>query len=271
MLAVLITCHNRREKTTACLEALFRSDRPRDLTLEVHLVDDGSTDGTGEAVRAQFPQVRVHQGDGNLYWAGGMRRAWSEAAKIGYGHYLWLNDDTLIKPHALVELLNASSQLQYQAIIVGTTSALSGFSTLTYGGRTDNGEFLRPNGSLQPCRYFNGNCVLVPAAVFQKLGNLAPYYRHSFGDFDYGYRAQRAGVGQFVAPSILGSCDAHKSLPKWLDPAAPLRKRLRAFYSPLGCHPLELFHLDLVRSNLLVGIAHIFSTHLRVLFPRVWK
>lgn len=269
--AVVLTCHNRKAKTLVCLDALFGCALPENVVLQVHLVDDGSIDGTGEAVRARFPQVHVHPGDGHLFWAGGMRRAWEEAARIGYDYYLWLNDDTILEPHALNEMLVSSAQMEDRAIIVGSTVAPTDPQKLTYGGRTKAGALLSPNGALQPCAFFNGNIVLIPDFVFRRLGNIDPYYRHSFGDFDYGYRALRAGVGQYVAPTVSGVCEAHTSRPKWCNPKVGIVARLCAFYSPLGCHPLEVFHLDRVRSNALVGGFHIVTTHLRVLFPWLWR
>lgn len=78
-IAVLLTCHNRREKTLSCLQSLFGATMPEGYKTEVFLVDDGSTDGTGEAVEKCFPQVTVIQGDGNLYWNKGMNLAWKNA------------------------------------------------------------------------------------------------------------------------------------------------------------------------------------------------
>src|SRR5215203_4845952 len=103
--AALITCHNRREKTLLCLSALFDQDMLSKTTLEVYLVDDGSTDGTAEAVQAAYPEVKVWRGDGSLFWNGGMRLAFAEAMKVGYDYYLWLNDDTLLDDHAISSLL----------------------------------------------------------------------------------------------------------------------------------------------------------------------
>ena len=106
-LAVLITCYNRRQSTLSCLEALYNQS-VEDVKLDVYLVDDGCTDGTGEAVRSRFPEVRVVAGDGNLYWCGGMRVAFSEAMKGDYDYYFWLNDDTVLLPGALQGLLETA-------------------------------------------------------------------------------------------------------------------------------------------------------------------
>ena len=73
-IAVLMTCHNRKESTLRCLRGL-----PSDL--DVFLVDDASTDGTSDAVREvsraeRDGRVEVREGNGSLYWAWGMALAW---------------------------------------------------------------------------------------------------------------------------------------------------------------------------------------------------
>jgi len=49
--AVLLTCYNRKAQTIACLGSLFEATIPEDLHLDIYLTDDGSTDGTGDAVK----------------------------------------------------------------------------------------------------------------------------------------------------------------------------------------------------------------------------
>ena len=57
-IAVLMTCYNRHQSTLSCLEALYNQSVD-DVKLDVYLVDAGCTDGTGEAVRGRFPEVKV--------------------------------------------------------------------------------------------------------------------------------------------------------------------------------------------------------------------
>src|SRR5688500_4668302 len=100
-IAVLMTCHNRKALTLACLEMLRR--QPLFAAENLFLVDDGSSDGTGDAVRQAFPTANVVQGDGSLFWNGGMRLAWDRAKAAGrdFDFYLWLNDDVKLSPDAL--------------------------------------------------------------------------------------------------------------------------------------------------------------------------
>ena len=70
-IAVLITCHNRKDTTLSCLGRLFSIRKD----IDVYCVDDNSTDGTADAIRENFPQVNLIRGDGNLFWCRGMRKA----------------------------------------------------------------------------------------------------------------------------------------------------------------------------------------------------
>ena len=107
-IAVLLTCHNRKKKTLQCLNALnIQEGLEVDYNIEVFLVDDGSFDGTAEAIVACFPNVHIIQGNGNLYWNQGMRLAWDTAAKTkDYDFYLWLNDDTILDKDAIINLID---------------------------------------------------------------------------------------------------------------------------------------------------------------------
>jgi GT2 family glycosyltransferase len=196
--AVLIAAHNRRETTIRCLEALYTASSGH-YDLDVYLVDDGSGDGTSQAVRAQFPQVRLLHGDGQLYWNGAMLLAWSTALAAGPDLYLWLNDDTVLRPAALGELIAlyaSEASCNRKTIIVGRTVSRHGETT--YGGYVratglSRLRFRRLTKSESVCDTFNGNCVLIPSVATEDIGLISSRYRHAFGDNDYGLRARRAG------------------------------------------------------------------------------
>ena len=173
--AILLTVHNRRETTLRCLENCWhqidagKNEGKYDYT--VYLVDDGSTDGTSEAVQSMFPQTVLIKGDGNLFWNRGMRLAWDRAAAEDYDFYLWLNDDTLMNEGALASLMENSEFLRHKAIVVGTTANAAG--EITYGGRNRARKLMTPDPVIPiPCHLFNGNLVLVPKSVYASLGNL---------------------------------------------------------------------------------------------------
>ena len=63
-IAILMTCYNRKEKTMASLAGIFKQKILENIQLQVYLVDDGSADGTSEAVAQTYPQVKIIPGDG---------------------------------------------------------------------------------------------------------------------------------------------------------------------------------------------------------------
>ncbi len=248
--AVLITCHNRKPKTLACLDALFNQVIPSDLAIDVYLVDDGSTDGTTEAVQQTYPQVKILPGDGTLYWNRGMHKAFAEALQYDYDYYLWLNDDTLLYPEALSCLWQTSHNLAKQghdqAIIVGSTRHPD-TGKLTYGGVVRSTwwhpfkyRLVEPTTEPQLAETLNGNCVLIPRVVVQILGNLDPTFSHSIGDTDYGLRSQRQGCSVWVAPGYAGKCQTNPPQGHpWHDPKFTLKQRWQAVTDKKGLPPRE--------------------------------
>ena len=71
-IAVLMTVHNRKHETLACLKSLFQAKIPENYSIEVFLTNDGCTDGTPEEIRLLYPSVHILNGSGELYWNRGM-------------------------------------------------------------------------------------------------------------------------------------------------------------------------------------------------------
>lgn len=219
-IAAVLTVYNRKELTLECLQALDAQAEPADARIDVFVTDDASTDGTGEAIARQFPDVHLLTGDGSLFWNGGMRKAFAAAQAYDYDYYLWLNDDTELDHGAITRLLATHEELSSgrdePVIVVGTTRDPK-TGALTYGGAMRK-------SALQPMKFsvaephehrprqvdtMNGNCVLIPRSVVHRLGNIAPEYVQKMGDYDYGFRARLAGCSVWAAPGTIGTCASH--------------------------------------------------------------
>ena len=267
-IAVLLACHNRKDKTISCLRSLRAQslpgwnpaeerevsqskavDReshpppgalPHFYTLQIFLVDDGSTDGTAEAVRCVWPDATIIKGNGKLFWCGGMRVAWEVAAKTDPDYYLLLNDDTIIESDALSELLARAPSPSTETIAVAPI-ADPDTGTVVFGGhRGHDANPLKPEGFPLACDTMNANCTLVPQLVFGKIGMFHRAYTHAMGDFDYGFTASRLGVKILQAGHVLGTSKPNPEVRTWRDKSLTRRERFRLLWcSPKGLPFLE--------------------------------
>lgn len=269
--AILMTCHNRRDLTVCCLKSLFDQHRLEQFDIEVFCVDDGSSDGTSDALKLLFPSVRVVAGSGDLYWCGGMRLAWQEALKETFDYFVWLNDDVVLMPNALSDLFS-SYRLVRETHGAKILVCGSMYDPLTmkrsYGGAIIESGLVIPGCTPVEVDYFAGNLVLVPNEVVKIIGILDSKFTHGIGDYDYALRARKNGIRIFTATNYQGTCRANIGV-AWHDPEKTLAERWAILHSPKGPHPLEclLFRL---RYKPLKAPFTFARMYLRVLFPKIF-
>lgn len=243
-IAVLLTCFNRRQKTIDCIDAVLAQSARRSAVIDFYITDDGSVDGTSEALTARYPKIRLIKGNGSLYWNGGMRLAWAEARKKPYDFFLWLNDDTFLYPDTLQRMLDTHATCMHDTgkagIVVGSTHDETGQTS--YGGELQKSRLrpltlikVEPTEQVQRCDTFNGNCVLVSRQAAEALGNLDAGFVHAMGDTDYGLRAKQAGIPMWVMPYYAGRCVNDNGLSgSFSDRSLPVAERLKKIMSPKG-------------------------------------
>jgi GT2 family glycosyltransferase len=105
---VVVLSWNGREDTLACVDSLARSRGPR---LHVVVVDNGSSDGTVAAVRAGHPGVTVIENGTNLGFAEGNNVGLRAARETGADYVLLLNNDTIVAPDSIAQLVAAGERL----------------------------------------------------------------------------------------------------------------------------------------------------------------
>jgi GT2 family glycosyltransferase len=242
-LVVLMCAFNRRPTTLRALQSLHKQAVDEDVRAAVVLLDDGSTDGTGDAIAGAFPAVSVIRGDGHAFWARGMEVAQEHAlATVRPDYLLWLNDDVVLEPDALGILLQTAHSFGNEAVVVGpVTDADSG--SLTYSGYVRVGSrptqlrHVSPSGRPQRVDTFNGNVVLVPRRVYECVGAIDGGYAHSYGDTDYGYRVASADLLAVLAPRRVGCCARNDVRETWRDSQLNVRLRIAHLISPKGVPP----------------------------------
>jgi GT2 family glycosyltransferase len=243
-LAVLMTCHNRCEKTLLCLRLLKEQKNIKINKLDIFLVDDGSTDNTKEEVLKNFPDVKIIEGSGNLFWNRGMHLAFNTSLKFEYQFYLWLNDDTFLYPNGLYDAFSAYISLPEEkkfSVIVGSTFD-SEKKKISYGGYRRNSlwnpfkyEIVEPDSQLvTECDTMCGNFVLIPQITVEHTGIINPSFRHRWGDVDYGLRVKKAGGKILIIPGYVGECGFNSLSNQWENRSLSIKERLSSINSIKG-------------------------------------
>lgn len=109
-LAIIIVSWNTRTMTLGCLQSVYADAANTDAKVQVVVVDNGSTDGTQDAIREAFPQVTLIEPGENLGFARGNNAALHALGfprpGDAFDYVLLLNPDTVVKPGALQALMD---------------------------------------------------------------------------------------------------------------------------------------------------------------------
>ena len=168
---VLITNWNGMDVLRACLRSV--REQTRDIACEVIVVDDASTDGSAEAVRAEFPWVRLIVRTVN----GGFVRANNEGARAARGHYiLLLNSDTELLNNAVKILSGYLDAHDGVGVCGGWLKSPDGSSQVSYGSAPSLSQ------ALADALFLND---FFPSAGFPNRGVAPPPARGTAGPVDY--------------------------------------------------------------------------------------
>jgi glycosyltransferase involved in cell wall biosynthesis len=229
---ILIPVHNRCTTTVDVLRLLESDDVFAWATVLV--IDDGSTDGTSDAIRRGFPAVELLHGDGNWWWGGAIRRGMEWALERGAERIFWLNDDCRPPAGGMKALRDA----------IATEGGVAWIDARTPAGWT-YGAHRRTAWGVRRCtpaeeragktETFNGNCVGLPRSWIERVG--LPHDRdfpHSAADFDYGLRLHAAGARLRAVSGITADSaePARAAAEAWLASERPMREIWRDFSSP---------------------------------------
>ncbi len=197
--------HNRRGSTLAILDMLDRqrAQETEAFSLDLLVIDDGSTDGTAEAVQSRHPDATLLRGDGSLWWGGAMNLGFDYALKGGYDFVYLLNDDITLRDDTLPELHRAAKAnpdaacgsflLNADGTLLGAQYFLSPFLR-----KLQNPLKGRAYASIQQelleCGTLPTQSVLIPMGVLrQGLRVDTDSFPHSYSDLDFFDSVRRAG------------------------------------------------------------------------------
>ena len=204
----LVLAMNHLRMTRECLTSVLALDPPADRVL---LVDNGSTDGTAEAVRAEFPEVEVLRLPTNRYFAGGVNEGIRRALEGGAGSVLLLNNDVVLERGALETMVRALEQDPRRAaispriyyyeppdVIWFAGGQVGRLGLVRHRGVNVKDEKFRDRAGVTD--YVSGAAALLSREALESVGLLDPEYVMYVEDVDWSARARARGLVLWYEP-----------------------------------------------------------------------
>lgn len=198
--AVVLT-YNGLEDTRKCLRSLEPIE-----DLHTLVVDNGSEDGTADAVRAEFPWCELLRLESNIGPSAGNNRGITHALAAGAEWVLLLNNDTTVRPQLVARLLEAAAAHPWFGIIGAIVNYMDEPEIVMVDGCTFNdvncaGFFQRMPVPLQTTtppsvtevEIVNGCCMMVAATVFRRIGMFDEQFFIYHDETDFCLRARAGG------------------------------------------------------------------------------
>ncbi len=200
---------NRRDDTLACLASLAESTYANH---RIIVLDNASTDGSAVAIAAAYPDVQIIPLTANLGYAGNNNVGIVEAVAQGAEWVFVLNEDTILAPDCLAEMVRVGESDPHTGIVgpmvyhhnepeviqsAGGALGPHWESRHIAQNEPDNGQFAQPRA----VDWISGCAILVRTAVIEQIGPLDERFFYYWEETEWCLRAGRAGWQIFHAPA----------------------------------------------------------------------
>jgi GT2 family glycosyltransferase len=179
LVCACVITYNGKNFLDRCFRTLNQTDYQN---LHLILVDNGSSDGSGAYVRQTFPDVDVLRVFPNAGYPHGANEAIAEARQRGAKYVLLLNDDIAILHRQWLREAVAYAERDPRIGIIG-------FDQVT----TDEPLAASPVSILTDSKYLGSAAMMMPVALFDRIGSFDEVYYVMADDDDITARARAAG------------------------------------------------------------------------------
>lgn len=206
---ILVLNWNGKDDTMDCLKSLQFTNYDN---YKIVLVDNGSEDGSVSAVREKFPDVEIVETGKNLGFAGGNNVGIQYAMKQGADYIFLINNDTIVNPDYLKELVVAADADPEIGAAGSKIYYFSESNRIWFAGGKIN--WLKNKGEhigldeidvgqydeMGEVGFLTGCSLLLKREVVEKVGLLRDDYFLYYEDADYSLRIKNAGYKIVYVP-----------------------------------------------------------------------
>jgi len=210
--AIILVNWNGLDFTVACLNSLRDMDYSN---YGLILVDNASDNQEGEILQKRFPEIELVQSQTNLGFAGGNNIGIRKALEQGFSHVMLLNNDTLVAPNFLNEMLTLLNQnpkigvVQPLIYLIKDKNQIwnAGGKWIAWLGRAITHIELKKvkssKAGFQKLDWATGCCMLLTKETILKAGLLSEQYFAYFEDVDWSLRIRKKGFEIALAPQAV--------------------------------------------------------------------
>jgi GT2 family glycosyltransferase len=205
--SIIIVNWNTKDCLRSCLKSIY--GKVVNVSFEIIIVDNVSTDGSQKMVKKEFPKVKLMLNKENV----GFGRACNQAAKGSKGKYLLiLNPDTEIivvvfqdlfnlleKDHSIGAVIptvfDSFGNLKSKTIrTIPTPIVTFGYIYPQFGWLTSKRSQPLSLNKAQEHQFPPGFCFFIKASIFKELDGFDEYFFLYFEDTDLGVRLRKIGL-----------------------------------------------------------------------------
>ena len=206
---ILILNWNGKHLLKPCLDSVTAIDYPN---FSVMVIDNGSSDGSREIVKGNYPSVEMLALDRNYGFAGGYNRCFAQLKDEPLEFILLLNNDTEVDSDILNSFARAKEQFGENQIYGGKIYYQGNPKKIWYAGGKVNMKWghishrgLRKPDSEQfsiPCEtdYVTGCCLFISLVVIKQLNGFDERFNMYGEDVDLCIRANKKGIKCYYWP-----------------------------------------------------------------------
>ncbi|NDE09615.1 MAG: glycosyltransferase family 2 protein [Chitinophagia bacterium] len=210
--AIILLNWNSFDHTSNCIESLQLCDYP---SFEIIVVDNGSIDGSGNLLKAKFPEIILIASPTNEGFAAGNNRGFSYAIDNQFTYAMMLNNDVFVEPDFISKLINymeshpETGAIQPKIFFNHDRKKIwnGGSYFLSWLGWTYSKRYMRKAGVLQSqfqqVDWITGCAFLTKTSILKEVGLLKEAFFIYYEDVDLSFRIRSNGYQLIFHPESI--------------------------------------------------------------------